>query len=97
MMCGKDFGRGVYVGMLFEESANVTSQRPVFGLPGRIQRKRRLPIGMAYLLPPRFAFGGKGWKRGLASRDGDGLFVGVTVCVRYLVTSFVTQPRPQFN
>ena len=44
MMRGKDFGRGVHVGMLLEESANVTRERSVFGLPGRIQRSRCLLI-----------------------------------------------------
>ena len=48
--------------MLVEESANITRERPVVGLPGRIQRNRRLAVGVAYLLPARFAFGDKGWK-----------------------------------
>ena len=65
MMPGEDFGRGVHVGMLVEESANVTREHPVFGLTGRIQRNRRLAVGVAYLLPARFAFGDKGWKLGL--------------------------------
>ena len=88
MMPSKDFGRGVHVGMLVEESANVTRERPVFGLTGRIQRNRRLLIGVAYHLPARFAFGDKGWRLGLAPRDGDGLFVRAPVCIRYLATPF---------
>ena len=62
-MRGKDFGRGVQVGIRVEESANVTRERPVFRLPGRIQRNRRLAVGIVYLLPARFAFADKGWKR----------------------------------
>ena len=94
MMPGKDFGRAVHVGMLVEESANVTRERPVFGLTGRIQRNRRLAVGVAYLLPARFAFGDKAWKLGLAARNGDGLFVGASICVCYLAAPFGSQPRP---
>ena len=83
MMPGEDFGRGVHAGMLVEESGNVTRERSVFGLPGRIQRNRRLLIGVAYLLPARFAFGDKGWKLGLAPRNGDCLFVRAPIGIRH--------------
>ena len=75
MTRGKDFGRGVHVGMLVDESANVVRKRPVVNLPGRIQRGSRLLIGMEYLLPARFAFGDKRWKLSLAARNCDRLFV----------------------
>lgn len=41
MMQGKDFGRGVHLGMSVKESENVARERSVFGLPGRIKRSRR--------------------------------------------------------
>lgn len=85
-MRGKDFGRGVQVGMRVEESANVTREHPIFGLPGRIQRTRRLAVGVAYLLPARFAFGDKGWKLGLAARNSDCLFVRAPIGIRHCAT-----------
>ena len=86
MMRGKDFGRGVHFGMLVEESANITRERPVFGSPGRIQRYRGLAVGMAYRQPARFAFGDKGWKLGLAPRNSDCLFVRAPVGIRHHAT-----------
>ena len=97
MARGKDFGRGVHVGMLVEESANVTRERPVFGLPGRIQRSRRLAIGITYNLPARFAFGDKGWKLGLAPRNSDCLFVRAPVGIRHHATYPARQPCAEFN
>ena len=85
-MRGKDFGRGVQVGMSVEESANVTRERPVFRLPGRIQRNRRLAVGIVYLLPARFAFADKGWKLGLAPRNSDCLFVRAPIGIRHYAT-----------
>jgi|GEM_PF-5126223 len=79
MTGSKDFGRGVHVGMLVEKFANVNRERPVVRLPGRIQRGRRSAVGMAYFLPAHFAFCDKGWKLGLTTRNGDGLFVGASV------------------
>ena len=97
MMPGKDCGRGVHVGMLVEESANVTRERPVFGLTGRIQRDRRLAVGVAYRLPARFAFGDKGWKLGLAPRNSDRLFVRAPVGIRHHATYPARQPCAEFN
>ena len=97
MMPGKDFGRGVHVGMLVEESANVTSERPVVGLTGRIQRKRRLAVGMAYLLPARLAFGDKGWKLDLAPRNSHCLFVRAPVGIRHHATYPARQTCAEFN
>ena len=97
MMPGKDFGRGVHVGMLVEESANVTRERPVFGLTGSIQRDRRLPVGVAYRLPARFAFGDKGWKLGLAPRNSDCLFVRAPVGIRHHATYSARQACAEFN
>src|SRR3546814_20972864 len=42
MTRGKDFGRGVYVGLLVEESPDVPCERPIIRLPTCIQRSRRL-------------------------------------------------------
>ena len=97
MMRSKDFGRGVHVGMLVEEPANVTRERPVFGLPGSIQRNRHLLIGMAYLLPARFAFGDKGWKLGLTTRSGDCLFVRAPVGIRHHTTCPARQACAEFD
>src|SRR3546814_3557220 len=64
MTRGKDFGRGVYVGLLVEESPDVPCERPIIRLPTCIQRGRRLAVCLAYRLPAGFAFGDKGRKIG---------------------------------
>ena len=97
MVRGKNFGRGAHLRMSIEESANVTRERSVFGLPGRIQRSRCLLICMAYLLPARFAFGDKGWKLGLAARNGDGLFVGASVRLGHRATCPARQACAEFD
>ena len=97
MMTCKNFGRGFHVLMLVEEPANVLRERPVFGLTSRIQRNRRLLIGMAYRPPAPFAFGDKRWKLGLAPRDGDSLFVRAPVGVRHHATYPARQTCAKFN
>jgi len=97
MTRGKDFGRGIHIGMLVEESANVTREPPIFGLPGRIKRGRRLAVGMTYPLPARFAFGDKGWKLSMTARNGEGLFVGPPVSIRHNAAYPVCQTRAEFG
>lgn len=97
MMLGKDFGRGVHVGMLVEEAANVTCERSVISLPGRIQRSGRLAVGVADPLPARFAFGDKGWKLGLAARNRECLFVRAPVGIRHHATYPARQTCAEFN
>lgn len=97
MMPGKDFGRGVHLGMLVEESANVTRKLLVVGLPGGVQRSGSLFIRAAYLLPTECAGCDERRQLILAPRDGDCLFVSATVCVRYLTTPFGSKPRPQLD
>ena len=97
MTGGKYFRRGVHVGMLVEEPANVARKRPVFGLPSRIQRSRRLAIGVTYNLPARFPFGDKGWKLGLALRNSECLFVGAPVGIRHHATYPARQACAKFN
>src|SRR3546814_2280972 len=75
MTRGKDFGRGVYVGLLVEESPDVPCERPIIRLPTCIQRGRRLAVCLAYRLPAGFAFGDKGRKIGPTARNGYGLLV----------------------
>ena len=97
MVRGKNFGRGVYLRMLVEESANVARKRLVVGLSRRIQRNRRLAVGVAYLLPARFAFGDKGWKLSLAPRNSDCLFVRAPVGIRHHATYPARQACAEFN
>ena len=97
MARGKDFRRGIHVGMLVEESANGTREHPVFGLPGASSATAAWLIGMAYLLPARFAFGDKGWKLSLPTRNGDGLFVRAPVRLGHHATCPARQTCAKFD
>ena len=97
MVGSENLGRGIHALMLVEESAHIAGKLPVVGLAGSVQRSGSLFIGTAYLLPSDCAGCDERRQLILASRDGDGLFVGSTVCVCYLATSFGSQPLAQFD
>ena len=97
MVRGKNFGRGIHLRMLVEESANIARKRPVFGLPSPIQRNCRLAVSVADLLPARFPFGDKGWKLGLALRNRECLFVRAPVGIRHHATYPARQACAEFN
>lgn len=93
-MRGKDFRRSIHALMLVEEGANIAGKLPVAGLSGGVEGSGGLFIGTAYLSPAECAGGDKWRQLILPPRDGDGLLVGATVCVRNLAAPFGSQPRP---
>ena len=97
MARGKDFGGGIHILVFREEAAHIACKLPVFGHPGGVQRSGSLFIRAAYLSPAECAGCDKWGQLILAPRDGYGLFVGATVCVCYLATSFGSQPRSQLD
>ena len=78
----KDFGGGIHALALGEEAANIARKLPVVGDPGGVQRSGSMTVCRPYLLPPLRATRDECRQCCLASRNGDGLFVGATVCIR---------------
>ena len=96
-MCGKHFRGCIHSLVLGEEAANIARKILVISRSGCIQRNRRFAVCSFNFLPSIRAKCDKCWQCRLTTRDGDSLFVGAPIRIRYLTARFRAQPRPEFD